>query len=133
MAMQWPQRPEDSGPIPISRGRRAVIFIPGHDLHLEQRRVLLHCDQRGYEVVALAQGERSWAGARTMLRLGEADVIVTVSRSGHTTEPGVEVAGAGRTTVRTPHDAERLRAIATLVESGLAVEEIVRILRASAR
>lgn len=114
--------------MPLIR-RRAVIYIPGHDLHTEQRRTLLYCDQRGYDVVALAQGERAWPGAAMMIRLRRAEVIVTTTRSGHTTDPGVEVAGAGRTPVRTPHDAERLRAIATLVESGLSVEEIVRILR----
>lgn len=124
---QW--SPDGAGPVPRIQ-QRAVIYLPSYDLHTEQRRTLMHCEQRGYEVVAVATGERSWSSAAMMHRLGRADVIVTVSRSGHTTEPGVEVAGAGRTTVRTPHDADRLRAIATLVDSGLAVEEIVRILRA---
>lgn len=128
MTAGWAHGVNDSGRMPALR-RRAVLYLPGYDLHTEQRRILMHCDQRGYEVVAVARGERGWPGAAMMHRLGEADVIVTVSRSGHTTEPGVEVAGAGRTTVRTPHDADRLRAIATLVDSGLAVEEIVRILR----
>lgn len=129
MTMYWPQRPEDSGQIPISAGRRAVIFIPGYDLHVEQRRVLLHCSQRGYEVVGLAQGEKAWAGARQMLQCREADVIVTVSRSGHTTEPGVEVAGSGRTVVRTSAAGAKLRRIAALVESSLSMDEIIRILR----
>ena len=106
-----------------------VIFIPGHDLKLEMRRTLLHCDQRLYAVLALAVGERAWPGARSMYEMGQVGMIVTTSRSGHTTEAGTEVAGAGRTAIRTPSRAHRLRQIANLVDSGLSNDEIVRILR----
>lgn len=108
--------------------KTAVIFIPGHDLKLEMRRTLLYCDQRMYEVYALAVGERAWPGARTLYELGHVQVIVTTCQSGHTTEPGTEVAGAGRTAIRTPARAARLRQIADLVDSGLSAEEIIRIL-----
>jgi voltage-gated potassium channel Kch len=106
----------------------AVIFIPGYDLRLEMRRTLLHCDQRMYEVEALAIGERGWSGARALHETGQVEVIVTTSNSGHTMGPFVEVAGAGRTAIRTPARAARLRQIADLVDSGLSTEEIIRIL-----
>lgn len=108
--------------------KQAVIFIPGYDLKLEMRRVLLHCDQRMYEVYALAIGERAWPGAESLYEMGRVGVIVTTGQSGHTREPGTEVAGAGRTAIRTPARAQRLRQIADLVESGLSTEEIIRML-----
>lgn len=108
---------------------RVAIYIPGHDRALEERRVLLHCDQRGYEAIGIGIGERAWPGVAAMLRNGEVQRIVTVANGGHTTGPGVEVAGAGRTTIRTPARAKRLREIADLIDSPLSIEEIVRILR----
>jgi hypothetical protein len=93
------------------------------------RRTLLHCDQRDDDVRFLAIGERAWPSVDALYRMGEVDVIVTTSRSGHTTEPGTEVAGAGRTAIRTPARAQRLRQIADLVDTGLSTEEIIRILR----
>lgn len=108
---------------------RVVVHVPGHDLKLEMRRALLHCTEKNYDIAAVCIGERAWPGARSMLELGEAERIVTTSRSAHTSEPGVEIAGAGRLTIRTPARATRLRQIADLLDSGLSVSEIVRILR----
>lgn len=128
-------RPENTGELPRIKPEswrdyvRAVICVPGHDLKLELRRALLHCAEKNYEIAAACIGERAWPGARSMLDLGEADRIVTTSRSAHTSEPGVEIAGAGRLTIRTPARATRLRQIADLLDSGLSVSEIVRILR----
>lgn len=108
---------------------RVVIYVPGHDLKLELRRTLLHSTEKGYEIVAACVGEHAWTGARSMYNLGEVDRIVTTGRTSHSSEPGVEIAGAGRTTIRTPARAIRLRQIADLVDSGLSTAEIVRILR----
>jgi hypothetical protein len=107
----------------------AAIFIPGHDLRLEMSRTLLHCDQRGYRVLALGVGERSWPSIVAMYQSGQCQKIVTTTRAGHSTEPGVELAGGGRVTVRTPARAQRVRQISDLIDSGLSTEEIVRILR----
>lgn len=108
---------------------RVVVSVPGHDLKLEMRRVLLHCSEKNYEIVAVCVGERAWPGARQLFDLGEVDRIVMTGRSAHSSEPGVEIAGAGRLTIRTPARATRLRQIADLLDSGLSVSEIVRILR----
>lgn len=114
----------------MPREARAVIGIPGYEPKVEMRRALLHCTESGYELCGLAIGELAWRSARAMVDDGEADVIVTVTQSGHAWEPGVEVAGAGRTVIRTAGRAQRLRQIAALVDSGLSVEEIVRRMRA---
>ena len=93
------------------------------------RRLLLHASEKGYELVALVLGPKSWAGAEQMIATGAAEVVVTTSRSDHTAEPYVEIAGAGRTVLRTPQRVQQLRRIADLLDSGLAVDEVVRILR----
>lgn len=122
---------EDTGELPRlgATDLRVVVFVPGHDLKLELRRAILHCDQCGHEIAAVCVGERSWPSAKSMLDLGEVCRIVTAGRSPHASERGVEVAGAGRTTIRTPARATRLRQIADLVDSGLSIAEVVRILR----
>lgn len=114
-------------------GARAVIGIPGFEQAAEIRRTLLHCTEAGYAVCAVAIGERAWPSARAMVDGGEADLIVTVMTSAHAWEPQVEVAGAGRTVIRTPDRAGRLRQIAALVDSGLSLEEIVRRIRGGSR
>jgi hypothetical protein len=108
---------------------KAVGFLPGHDFKLELRRVLLHSTESGHEIVALCVGERAWPGAEQMVESGDADVVVTTGRSGHTTAPYVEIAGSGRLTLRTYARATRLRQIADLVDSGLSDEMVLRILR----
>lgn len=109
---------------------RVVAFTPGVDRGLEWRRVLLYASEQGYEIVALAVGERAWAGAVAMVAVGEADRVITTARSGHTTGPvPVEVAGSGRTVLRQQSRTRLLREIAELVDSPLSIEEVVRVLR----
>lgn len=110
----------------------AIVFLPGGtDLKQQMRKTLLHSCERTYDIIALALGERGWPGARQMLDAGEVDVIVTSGHNAHSSESGVEVAGSGRLTLRTPARARRLRQIADLVDSGLSDEMILRILRSA--
>ena len=92
------------------------------------RRLLLHAGEKGYQLVALVLGPKAWASAETMIATGEAEVVVTTSNAQFASRPFVEVAGAGRTVLRTPARTARLRRIADLLDSGLAVEEVVRLL-----
>jgi len=93
------------------------------------RRLLLHAGEKGYQLVALVLGPKAWASAETMIATGEAEVVVTTSNAQFASRPFVEVAGAGRTVLRTPARATRLRRIADLVDSGLSDDVILRILR----
>jgi hypothetical protein len=111
----------------------AVIYIEPTDSEarrLAWSRTLLHCDQKCYLIAGIGEGKTARLSVLAMLARGEVDIVVTTHGSSLASEPGVEVAGAGRTAVRTLARAHRLRQIAALVDSGLSDEAILRRLRA---
>lgn len=71
--------------------RRAAIYIPGAADEHRMRQALSHCTQRGYHIIAVADGRTGLDCARRMMRRGDVDVIVTVP-GGPPAGDGVEVA-----------------------------------------
>lgn len=59
---------------------RVVVYLDSTDRERQIKAVNRYCQDRGYDVVSIAEGMPGWASANAMVAAGEADAVVFASR-----------------------------------------------------